>query len=201
MDGSRAMDLVIGSLAFIVFAPLMGLIALAIRTGSRGPILFRQRRLGQGGRAFNCLKFRTMRIDAEAVLAHVLETNPLARAEWDRTQKLRRDPRISRLGRFLRKTSLDELPQIFNVLAGDMSIVGPRPIVHEEAHRYRRYISSYYAVKPGITGLWQISGRNHTTYRRRIACDVRYVRTRSSYGDIAILAMTIPAVILGRGAY
>ena len=195
------LDVSVASIALLFFAPLMGLIALAILLFSPGPVLFRQTRLGLGGRTFSCLKFRTMRHNAAEVLADVLARDPLARAEWESTHKLRRDPRISRLGNFLRKTSLDELPQFFNVLAGDMSIVGPRPIVPEEACRYRRHIQSYYAVKPGITGLWQISGRNHTTYRRRVACDVRYARSRNAYRDIAIIALTVPVVLFARGAY
>ena len=199
--GTRWLDVTIASMALLFFAPLMAFIAIAILLTNPGPIFFRQPRLGLGGRAFNCLKFRTMRQDAHSALADLLASDPLARAEWESTHKLRRDPRVSRLGNFLRKTSLDELPQFINVLVGDMSIVGPRPIVAEEAHRYRRHIRSYFAVRPGITGLWQISGRNHTTYRRRIACDVRYVRTRSTYRDVAIIALTVPVVLLGRGAY
>jgi lipopolysaccharide/colanic/teichoic acid biosynthesis glycosyltransferase len=198
---TRAFDIVVACAGLVFFAPLMAFIALAILLTSPGPIFFRQRRLGLGGRTFTCLKFRTMRTDAAQVFRDLLSGDPLVSAEWERTFKLRRDPRVSRLGTLLRKTSLDELPQFFNVLAGDMSAVGPRPIVPEEACRYGRHISSYYAVKPGITGLWQVSGRNNTTYRRRIACDVSYVRNRSRYGDFAIIAMTVPVVLLGRGAY
>lgn len=197
----RALDLTVALAAILFFAPLMVIIAAAIFATSPGPIFFRQKRLGLGGRSFGCLKFRTMRADAEVALVHMLTHDRAAIAEWESSQKLRNDPRISRLGAFLRRTSLDELPQFFNVLAGDMSIVGPRPIVAEEAHRYRRYIRAYYAVKPGITGLWQISGRNQTTYRRRVACDVRYVRSRSVYRDLTIIALTVPVVLLGRGAY
>ena len=200
-DSSRWLDIIVAAAALLFFAPLMAFISIAILITSPGPIFFRQPRLGRGGRTFRCLKFRTMRQDAETVLAELLARDPAAKAEWEQTQKLRRDPRVSRLGNFLRKTSLDELPQLFNVFAGEMSIVGPRPIVAAEAPKYRRYIGSYYAVKPGITGLWQISGRNHTTYRRRVACDVRYVRSRSAYRDCAIIALTIPAVLMGRGAY
>jgi exopolysaccharide production protein ExoY len=198
---TRTFDILVACAALIFFAPLMAFIAMAILLTSPGPVFFRQRRLGLGGRTFTCLKFRTMRSDAGDVFRDLLSGDPLVRAEWELTFKLRRDPRVSRLGNLLRRTSLDELPQFFNVLAGDMSAVGPRPIVAEEACRYGRHIASYYAVKPGITGLWQISGRNNTTYRRRIACDVSYVRNRSAYGDVAIIAMTIPVVLLGRGAY
>ena len=198
---SRFLDVTFAMAALVFFAPLMGLVALAIVATGPGPIFFRQQRLGLGGRTFGCLKFRTMRRDADRILPNLLSRDPFAKAEWDSTYKLRRDPRVSRLGKFLRKTSLDELPQFFNVLMGEMSIVGPRPIVAEEAYRYRHHISSYYAVKPGITGLWQISGRNHTTYRRRVACDVQYVRTRNAYRDLAIIALTVPIAMLGRGAY
>jgi lipopolysaccharide/colanic/teichoic acid biosynthesis glycosyltransferase len=142
-----------------------------------------------------------MRRDSAKLLEDLLSRDPFVKSEWESRQKLRRDPRVSRLGNFLRKTSLDELPQLFNVLSGDMSIVGPRPIVPDEAYRYRRYIRFYYAVKPGITGLWQISGRNHTTYRRRVACDVSYVRNRSPYRDLGIVVATVPVVLLCRGAY
>jgi len=188
-------------LALVFFAPLMAFIALAILLFSPGPILFRQRRLGYSGRTFECLKFRTMEIDAEARLAELLARDPAARAEWHSSHKLRNDPRVSSFGLLLRKTSLDELPQLFNVLLGDMSVVGPRPIVQEEAYHYGRYIRAYFAVKPGITGLWQISGRNDTSYRRRVACDRRYVQTKSAWRDLVIIMMTLPVVLLGRGAY
>ena len=200
-SATRWRDVILACAVLLFFAPLMAVIACAISLTSRGPILFRQQRLGLGGRTFVCLKFRTMRQDSAELLAELLARDRFARGEWERTHKLRDDPRTSRFGAFLRKTSLDELPQFFNVLAGQMSIVGPRPIVQEEAYLYRKYISSYYAVKPGITGLWQISGRNHTTYRRRVACDVRYVRSRNAYRDLAIIALTVPTVLLGRGAY
>jgi exopolysaccharide production protein ExoY len=197
---NHLLDTSIAIAALIVFGPLMLLIAGAIKVSSKGPILFRQDRLGEGGQKFQCLKFRTMRTDAEAILAALL-ADPVARAEWDRDHKMRDDPRITLIGRILRKTSLDELPQIFNVLLGEMSIVGPRPIVAAEVGRYGSYIHAYYSVRPGITGLWQVSGRNHTTYRRRVACDVTYARSHSARGDFVIIARTIPAVLLARGAY
>lgn len=200
LRANHVLDTSIAIAALIVFGPLMLLIAAAIKVSNKGPILFRQDRLGEGGQKFKCLKFRTMRTDAEAVLSALL-ADPVARAEWDRDHKMRDDPRITRIGRILRKTSLDELPQIFNVLLGEMSIVGPRPIVAAEAGRYGSYIHAYYSVRPGITGLWQVSGRNQTTYRRRVACDVTYARSRSARGDFVIIARTIPAVLLARGAY
>ena len=201
LAADRLLDILVATVALVFFAPLMLFIALAIKLSSRGPVFFKQDRLGRGGRTFSCFKFRTMRIDSEAILDNLLATDPVARAEWDRDQKLRNDPRILTVGGLLRKTSLDELPQLFNVLMGDMSIVGPRPIVASEAVRYRRYITDYFAVRPGITGLWQVSGRNHTTYRRRVACDVVYVRAKSASNDLRIMAMTVPTVLLARGAY
>lgn len=197
---ARLRDVLIAACALLFFAPLMALVALSIVATSRGPVFFSHPRIGFGGRSFNCMKFRTMRVDSQAALAAHFARNPAAKAEWDRSHKLEHDPRLSAIGAFLRKTSIDELPQIFNVLMGDMSIVGPRPIVAEEVLRYRRYFRNYCAVKPGITGLWQISGRSSTTYRRRIACDVSYVRTRSNYRDAVIILQTIPAVLFGRGA-
>lgn len=197
----RVLDLSIACAALIFVAPLMLTLALAIKLTSRGPVLFTQQRVGLGGRTFFCLKFRTMRTDADIVLASVLAGNPAMRAEWAKDQKLRRDPRVTWVGRLLRKSSLDELPQLFNVIFGDMSIVGPRPIVATEMVRYQRHIVSYCAVRPGITGLWQVSGRNHTTYRRRVACDIAYVRSKSTANDLRIMVMTVPVVLLARGAY
>lgn len=197
---ARAFDVAVALGALAFFAPLMLIIALLVRL-SGGPVLYSQVRLGRGGRPFTCFKFRSMRVDGDDILRRVLTRDPLARAEWERDRKLRNDPRITVVGRLLRKTSLDELPQLFNVLDGSMSIVGPRPIVQAEAYRYGRYFGAYCRVRPGITGLWQISGRNATTYRRRIACDVAYVRTKSLLRDVQIVLSTIPTVCLGRGAY
>ncbi|NJC08767.1 sugar transferase [Polymorphobacter fuscus] len=197
---SRALDIVIAIAALVVFAPIMLICALAVAASNNGPVLFRQQRIGRDGALFSCLKFRTMRTDAAEVLDTLLATCPAAREEWQRNHKLQNDPRIIGAGSFLRKTSLDELPQLFNVLAGDMAIVGPRPIVPAEIARYGRYIGAYCAVRPGITGLWQVQGRSATTYRRRIACDIVYSRAKSPAVDLRIIACTIPAVILGRGA-
>jgi len=164
----RFLDL-LGSIALmIIFGPLMLLIALAVYVANPGPILFKQKRVGRYGRMFYCYKFRTMATDAEARLEAVLASDPAARAEWERDHKLKNDPRIVGIGRFLRKSSLDELPQIFNVFKGEMSLVGPRPIVAAEKLKYGRYISYYCAVRPGITGLWQINGRNDVSYRTSI---------------------------------
>jgi undecaprenyl-phosphate galactose phosphotransferase len=165
-----------------------------------GPVLFAHERLGVGGRRFKCLKFRTMVADSSQVLADVLENDPVAAAEWSATQKLRNDPRITPIGRFLRNTSLDEVPQLFNILMGDMSLVGPRPIVEAEVPRYERDISFYYAARPGVTGLWQVSGRSNTTYDQRVRLDVWYVKNWSLWHDVAILMKTVPAILLRRGA-
>jgi len=197
----RATDILVSCLAIILFLPLMIVVAFGVVISDRGPIFFRQSRLGKGGRLFHCYKFRTMVVDANARLKELLASDPGARAEWARDQKLKKDPRTTRIGEFLRRSSLDELPQLFNVLRGDMSIVGPRPIVIEEIVRYRRYFREYCVVRPGITGLWQVSGRNHVSYRRRVAMDVCFVRSRSFWLHLRIMAATIPSVGLARGAF
>ncbi|MBB5731583.1 lipopolysaccharide/colanic/teichoic acid biosynthesis glycosyltransferase [Altererythrobacter atlanticus] len=197
----RMIDIV-GALALILlFAPLMLLIAIAVFVADPGPILFRQSRIGRDGRMFKCLKFRTMATDAEARLASLLKNDPAARAEWERDHKLRVDPRIVGIGRFLRRSSLDELPQLFNVLLGEMSLVGPRPIVEAEACRYGKYLIYYCAVRPGITGLWQISGRNDVHYRRRVAFDVVYARKCRVSDNLRIMFLTVPCVLTARGSY
>lgn len=196
----RALDALIAIAGLVFVAPLM-LVVVMLIASSGGPILFRHERIGRHGKLFGCLKFRTMRVDSDRLLADLLSSDSAARMEWALDHKLRRDPRITAIGGFLRKTSLDELPQLFNVIGGSMSIVGPRPIVPGEAVRYGRHIRSYCRVRPGITGLWQISGRNTTSYRRRVACDVRYVRTKSLVNDLKIMFGTIPAVCVARGAY
>jgi exopolysaccharide production protein ExoY len=199
--GARVLDLIVASLALIFFAPLMLGICLLVRLDSPGPVLFGQARLGRGGRTFVCLKFRSMVVDADRRLESLLAADADARAEWAATHKLKRDPRITRLGSFLRTSSLDELPQLWNILRGDMAVVGPRPIVAGEVGYYGEHFASYKAVRPGITGLWQISGRNDTTYAERVALDVSYVQRKSLALDLRILFATIPAVILRRGSY
>ena len=198
---SEAMHFAIALVALIFVAPLMVFVALAIFSHDRGPIMFAHRRVGRGGASFPCLKFRSMAVDAEARLAELLACDPDARAEWEKDHKLRNDPRVTKLGAFLRRTSLDELPQLFNVLAGDMSLVGPRPIVDAEIQKYGRRFQQYCAVKPGITGLWQVSGRNDTTYRARVALDCIYAKRRTLALDLAIMFNTVPAVLLRRGSY
>jgi lipopolysaccharide/colanic/teichoic acid biosynthesis glycosyltransferase len=195
----RAIDCV-GSLTLIVLLlPVMLLIMAAIRLGEGGPVFFAHLRVGRGGHSFACLKFRTMQRGAEAGLPAVLAAHPELEREWAQTQKLLADPRVTRLGRFLRNTSLDELPQLFNVLVGEMTLVGPRPIVADELERYGRHAESYLRGKPGLTGLWQVTRDAGTSYRRRVATDVLYVRKRSLALDLRIILMTVPAVLFGSG--
>jgi len=195
------MDFAIAMAAIIVLLPAFIMIAIAIGLERRGPILFVQRRIGQHGAAFRLYKFRSMHVDGDRIFAEHIGSNPDAAAEWARDHKLQRDPRVTRLGRFLRRSSLDELPQLFNVLFGQMSIVGPRPIVQAEVPKYGRCFRFYCAVRPGITGLWQISGRNHVSYRRRVAMDMIYAKKKTVVLDIKIIAATIPAVLRRTGSY
>lgn len=196
----RLLDFAIGVIAVVIFGPLLIALAILIYVSNPGPIFFVQKRIGYNGRSFACFKFRTMVVDAQERLARLLEEDPEARAEWERDHKLRNDPRITPLGRFLRKSSFDELPQFFNLINGTMSAVGPRPIVVAEITRYGRWFGDYCRVKPGITGLWQVSGRSDTTYRRRVALDVAYSRHRSIGLNFKIMFMTIPAVLAARGS-
>lgn len=197
----RAADLFIAIVAIIALAPLLLTTALMVWLQDGGPAFFGHVRRGEGGKAFKCWKFRSMVTNSQERLAEYLAANPAAAVEWARDHKLKDDPRITPLGRFLRKSSVDELPQLFNVLTGEMSIVGPRPIVDAECEKYRRYIHEYYSVRPGITGLWQVCGRNDVSYRRRVAIDVTYVRERSLLLDLKILVMTVPAILTSKGTY
>lgn len=196
----RSTDLLVALAACIFLLPVLIPIALLIRLSDGGPAIFKQKRVGLNGREFLCYKFRSMHIDSKRQLAELLERDPRARAEWKATQKLENDPRITKLGNFLRKSSLDELPQLLNIIKGDMSIVGPRPIVQSEIEKYGEYFEHYKSVRPGLTGLWQVSGRSETTYDERVALDVTYVNQRSFFADLKIIAMTIPAVLTSEGA-
>jgi len=191
----------IALLALLVLAPLMILVAAAIFCHDGGPVIFAHKRIGRNGRTFPCFKFRSMAADAERRLSELLAGDPVARAEWERDHKLKNDPRVTRLGAFLRKSSLDELPQIFNVLRGEMRLVGPRPIVDAEIKKYGHRFNHYCAVKPGITGLWQVSGRNDTSYRSRVAMDCLYAQRRGMGLDLKVLALTVPAVLMRKGSY
>jgi lipopolysaccharide/colanic/teichoic acid biosynthesis glycosyltransferase len=194
-------DIVLGIMALLAFMPTMALVALAVWVQDGGPSLYGQRRVGRDGRPFVCLKFRSMFVDASDRLQHILSTDPEARQEWLENHKLKSDPRVTPLGNLLRKSSLDELPQLFNVIAGDMSLVGPRPIVEAEINKYGRYFRHYCSVTPGITGLWQVSGRSDVSYRRRVAMDVAYARSKSLAFDVSLLCATIPAVLVRKGSY
>jgi Undecaprenyl-phosphate galactose phosphotransferase WbaP len=196
----RVFDVVGAVLLGLLLSPLILAIITLIRIEGQ-PVLFWHKRIGRDGRSFHCVKFRTMVRDAEHVLRHLLNEHPELRDEWTKNFKLRNDPRITMTGRVLRLTSLDELPQLWNVLRGEMSLVGPRPIVRAELLRYGRNASKYLAVKPGLTGLWQIKGRSDTTYRRRVAMDRFYVQNQSMLLDIYILAATPAAVLRRNGAY
>lgn len=201
LDAKRLGELALALLILLVAAPILLAVALLIWTEDGGPIFFSQPRLGRGGKHFRCLKLRTMSVDASALLARLLENSADAREEWERDHKLKSDPRITRLGRFLRKTSIDEIPQLFNVIRGDMSLVGPRPIVDAEVVRYGRRFEAYCTVRPGITGLWQVKGRNDVSYRRRVAIDTIYCANKSFGLDLRIVAATVPVVLFRRGSY
>lgn len=195
----RAVDVVGALMIAIALSPAI-LAITALLLGS-GQIIYGQARVGRSGRPFTIYKFRSMVTNADEVLEHLLAADPQARAEWRRDFKLRNDPRITPLGNFLRRSSLDELPQLWNVLRGEMSLVGPRPIIDAELEKYGRAARYYLAVKPGVTGFWQVTGRNDTDYRRRVAMDRRYARTASLWGDVRLLFRTVLVVLSMRGAY
>ena len=197
----RAVDLFLSVVGGIAISPFLVLIALAIKLESRGPVFFRQNRIGRGGQTIRILKFRTMVHNAEEVLQTYLRKNPELREEWKADQKLRNDPRITKVGAWLRKTSQDELPQLWNVIQGEMSLVGPRPIVDDEIVKYGSAFASYTRVRPGMTGLWQVSGRNDLSYSQRVHLDRFYICNWSTWLDILILAKTFPVVLGRKGAY
>jgi len=198
---SRMIDIIGASLLLLIALPFLLVLAVALKIDSPGKLFFVQRRVGLNGREFSCIKFRTMVDNADAALQAHLANSPAARLEWALAHKLRNDPRITTLGVLVRKLSLDEFPQLLNIIRGDMSLVGPRPIVQAEVERYGRYFEEYCAVRPGLTGLWQVSGRNDISYRRRVSIDCYYVRNKSLALDLAILFRTAPAVLSRRGSY
>jgi Undecaprenyl-phosphate galactose phosphotransferase WbaP len=179
----------------------MAVIYVSIAIDSGFPVFYSQKRVGHGACTFNIWKFRTMVRNAAEILEHTLASDAELRQEWTHNHKLRKDPRITAIGKLLRKTSLDELPQLWNVLNGDMSLVGPRPIVQEEIAKYKGAYPIYTKTTPGVTGLWQVSGRNHTTYEERVAYDTYYVRNWSVWMDIYLLARTVTVILTGSGAY
>lgn len=196
----RALDVVVALTGIVVTSPLWLLSAAAVSLTSKGPVVFTQERVGRNGKIFWCMKFRSMRVDAEEGLEEILAADDDLRAQWIDNQKIESDTRITRIGKFLRRTSLDELPQLLNVLRGEMSIVGPRPVVPPETVRYGDDLVEVLSVKPGITGLWQVSGRNNLTYPERVELDVHYVRSQSLRQDVAIMARTFKSVMAQDGA-
>lgn len=197
LPGAAPLDSLAATFALILLSPVLAIVGLAIWLTDGRPFVYAHRRVGLHGREFDCLKFRTMASDGDRILAEHLRANPQAALEWEATRKLADDPRVTPLGRFLRAASLDELPQLVNVLRGEMVVVGPRPIVRAEAKKYGRHFGAYCSVRPGLTGLWQVSGRSDLSYAERVALDVRFVRERSAKLYAYILWRTIPAV-LGR---
>ena len=196
-------DLLFSLLFLITFLPLFIVISLLIKLSSRGPIFFLQKRIGKNNIPFKCIKFRTMYPEAKDILENLLNKDLALKSEFEATHKIKNDPRITTIGKLLRKTSLDEMPQFINVLRGEMSIVGPRPIVKEEKKKYGKIFKKVSLIKPGITGLWQVSGRNKLTYRRRVMLDLNYVENYNLLMDLRILLRTFGVILfpLDRGAY
>ena len=196
-----AVDWCLTLVGTILISPILLGIGIWVYRDSPGPVIFKHRRIGKDGKEFYCYKFRSMCVDADVKLKELLEQDPEARAEWEKDFKLKNDPRITQSGAFLRRTSLDELPQIFNVLKGEMSLVGPRPIIRDEIPRYGKFIQDYYMVRPGITGMWQTSGRSDVDYAERVQMDTWYVRNWNVWFDIVLLWRTFKVVLCGKGAY
>jgi exopolysaccharide production protein ExoY len=196
-----AFDRCAALLGLILLSPLLLMVAGLIYIRDPGPVLFAHSRIGKDGKSFRCYKFRTMAMDGDALLERHLAIDSHAAREWQDTRKLKSDPRVTPLGEVLRKASIDELPQLINILRGEMSVVGPRPIVIEEAHHYGPAIMDYLSVRPGLTGLWQVSGRNDVGYRERVHLDQMYVRNRSFLGDMQIILRTVRVVLLQKGSY
>jgi exopolysaccharide production protein ExoY len=195
------LDTTLAVAGLVVLLPMIVMLIVIVLVLQGRPVFIAHRRIGKNGVMFACLKFRTMVIDADQVLTRHLADNPRCREEWIATRKLRNDPRVTPFGAIMRKSSVDEIPQLLNIILGNMSLVGPRPIAAGEAELYGVHYADYIKVRPGLTGLWQVSGRNETTYGERVQLDVRYVRERTILGDIAILIRTIPAVLHSRGSY
>lgn len=191
----RCLDVAIAVVALILLSPILIVVACLVRLTSEGPIIYAHRRIGFNGEVFNCYKFRTMVLNGDAVLRQHLASNSQAALEWAGTRKLVHDPRVTSIGRILRMSSLDELPQFLNVIQGNMSCVGPRPVVTDELERYGKYAADYTKSRPGITGLWQVSGRNTRTYQERVMLDHFYVRRWSLFLDLVILLKTVPCVL------
>lgn len=198
----RIFDIVFSFTALTIGFPLFAIVALLVRFSSKGNIIYSHERIGRGGKAFRCYKFRTMHPHADQRLKDILAKDAKLKEEWEQNHKLKDDPRITFIGKFLRKTSMDELPQFWNVLKGDLSVVGPRPVVRAEVLKcYGPKAAKILSVRPGLTGLWQISGRNNTSYSKRIQLDETYIDTHSLALDCQIIAKTVPAILASKGAY
>ena len=198
----RLCDFILASFLVVILIPIFVLIACIIKANSRGPIFFKQRRIGKNKKPFSCFKFRTMHPEAEFMLKNLLKTNEDIQIEFEHNQKLSNDPRITFIGKYLRFTSLDEIPQIFNVLKGEMSFIGPRPIIEEEIKRYENKFDIAFSVNPGMSGLWQVSGRNKLSYKRRVQLDVIYAKNLNLKLDLNIFFRTLGVILLpfDRGA-
>ncbi len=198
----RIFDICFSLLVMTCGFPVFLVIALLVKITSKGPVIFSHERIGRGGRRFLCFKFRTMHANAETRLKKMLASNPRLREEWNKNYKLKKDPRITPIGSFLRKTSLDELPQFWNVLIGDLSVVGPRPVTEEEVKKeLGPYAARFLTIRPGLTGPWQVSGRSDTGYYKRIRLDMHYIRYQSFLWDLSLILRTVPAMLTTRGAY
>lgn len=198
----RTFDILFSLAALIICLPLFFFIATCIALTSKGRIIYGHERIGRGGVPFLCYKFRTMYQDADEILKELLKKDPLMQAEWERSYKLKNDPRITPIGRFLRKMSLDELPQFWNALKGDLSVVGPRPVVLDELQKYfDKRAAAIFSIRPGITGLWQVSGRSNVSYEERISLDLTYVKKQSFLLDLKLIIKTLPAILFSKGAY
>jgi len=198
----RTFDLLFSFLMLTLLLPVFLIIILFICISSKGSPVYSHERIGRGGKPFRCYKFRSMHADADSRLQELLNSNPKLKKEWETSRKLKNDPRVTSIGSFLRKTSLDELPQFWNVLKGDLSVVGPRPVVKEEIEKfYGRKATKILSIRPGLTGIWQTSGRNDTSYTNRVQMDEKYVDNHSILLDITLIAKTIPSMISSKGAY
>ena len=199
----RVFEIIFSISVIFITSPLTLLICLLIKLSSRGPIFFTQKRIGKNISSFKCIKFRTMNLEAEDMLNNLLSNNEKIRIEFEKSQKIKNDPRITKIGKILRRTSLDELPQFINILKNEMSLIGPRPIVESEKKRYGKNLKEVFSIRPGVTGLWQVSGRNKLSYKRRVLLDLIYVRNKSFSMDFNILIRTIGVILFpfDRGAF
>ncbi len=199
----RIGDIIFSFVVLTLGSPIFILIGILVKLSSPGSVFYIQKRVGRNYREFGCIKFRTMYKDADDLLPNLLEKYPLMRKEFEKDFKLRQDPRITKLGRFLRRSSLDELPQFFNVLKGEMSVVGPRPIVSNEINKYSLFMEEVISVRPGLTGLWQVSGRNNLSYKKRVELDFFYARNRNFLLDLEIIILTLGVLLfpMDRGAF